>query len=84
MGPKKSKNNQVQIFRFSSFRLWPFYPTGINMLLLKHAEKQSDTTRAKSGASAAKPHASRGLHAKNGVQNVPGQLKVNSPAPAIA
>ena len=52
----------MQIFRFSCFRLWAFYPTGINIgskrphLLLKHAEKQSETRRvqslrAKSGAS---------------------------------
>ena len=70
------KKNWVQIFRFSSFRLWSFYPTGINIgskrpqLLLKHAEKQSGTRRvqsfgAKSGASAAKLHASGGLCAKN-------------------
>ena len=63
-------------FRFSSFRRWPLYPTGINteskrpQLLLKHAGKQSETRRvqgsgAKSGAGAAKPHASGGLRAKN-------------------
>ena len=51
MGPKNQKK-LVQIFRFSSFRLWPFYPTGINIeskrpqLVLKHAEKQSETRRA--------------------------------------
>ena len=55
----------MQIFRFPSFRLWPFSPTGINIgskrpqLLLKHADKQSETRRvqsfgAKSGASARK------------------------------
>ena len=59
----------MQIFRFSSFRLWPFYPTGINIgskrpqHVLKHAEMQSETRRvqsfgAKFEASAAKPHAS--------------------------
>ena len=64
------------MFRFYSFRLWPFYPTGINIgsnrpqHVLKQAEKQSETRRvqsfgAKSGASAAKPHASGGLCAKN-------------------
>ena len=73
---QKFKKNWVQIFHFSSFRLWPFYPTGINIgskrpqLLLKHAEKQSETRLvqsfgAKSGYSAAKPHASGGRRAKN-------------------
>ena len=66
----------MQIFRFSSFRLWPFYPTGINIgskrpqYDLKHAEKQSETPRvqsfgAKSGANVAKLHASGGPRAKN-------------------
>ena len=41
----------MQFFRFSSFRLWPFYPTGINIgskwpqHVSKHAEKQSETRR---------------------------------------
>ena len=53
MSPKSRKRDQKikkhQIFRFFSFRLWPLYPTGINIgskrpqLLLKHAEKQSET-----------------------------------------
>ena len=53
----------MQIFRFPSFRLCPFYPTGINIgskrpqHVLKHAEKQAETRRvqsfgAKFGASA--------------------------------
>ena len=65
----------MQIFCFPSFGLWPFYRTGINIgskrpqPLLKHAEKQSETRRvqsfgAKSGASAAKSHASGGLRAE--------------------
>ena len=55
----------MQIFRFPSFRLCPFYPTGINIgskrpqHVLKHVEKQAETRRvqsfgAKFGASAAK------------------------------
>ena len=66
----------MQIFRFPSFRLCPFYPTGINIgskrprHVLKHVEKQAETRRvqscgAKFGASAAKPHASGELRAKN-------------------
>ena len=54
----------MQIFRFPSFRLCPFYPTGINIgskrpqHVLKHVEKQAETRRvqsfgAKFGASAA-------------------------------
>ena len=65
----------MQIFRFPSFRLCPFYPTGINIgskrprHVLKHVEKQAETRRvqsfgAKFGASAAK-HASGELRAKN-------------------
>ena len=60
---QKIKKNSAQIFRFSSFRLWPFYPTGIKIgskwpqHVLKHAEMQSETRGvqsfgAKSGASA--------------------------------
>ena len=53
----------MQIFSFPSFRLLPFYPTGINIgskrpqHVLKHAEVQSEARGvqsfgAKSGASA--------------------------------
>ena len=63
MRPKNQKKSSAD-FPFSIFGFWPFYPTGINIgskrpqLLLKHAEKQSETRRvqsfgAKSGASAA-------------------------------
>ena len=44
----------MQIFRFPSFRLCPFYPTGINIgskrpqHVLKHAEKQEETRRVQS------------------------------------
>ena len=66
----------MQIFHFPSFRFWHFYPTGVNIgskrsqNVWKHAEKQSETRRvqsfgAKSGANAAKPHASVEVHAKN-------------------
>ena len=59
----------MQIFRLFRFRLRSFYPIGINIgskqpqLLLKHAEKQSDTRRvqsfgAKSGAGVANPQPS--------------------------
>ena len=72
----------MQIFRFPSFRLCPFYPTGINIgskrpqHVLKHAEKQEETRRvqsfgAKFGASAAKPHASGELRAKNFARKEP-------------
>ena len=65
----------MQIFPFS-FVPPPFYPTGINIgskrpqHVLKHVEKQAETRRvqsfgAKSGDSAAKPHANGGLRAKN-------------------
>ena len=42
------------MIRFSSFRLWPFYPTGVNIgsnrpqHVLKHAEKQPETRRVQS------------------------------------
>ena len=61
MSPKSRKWDQkienklsANFFRFSSFRLWPFHPTGINIvskrpkLLLKHAEKQSEKRRVQS------------------------------------
>ena len=44
----------MQIFRFPSFRLCPFYPTGINIgskrpqHVLKHAEKQAEIQRVQS------------------------------------
>ena len=44
----------MQIFRFPSFRLCPFYPTGINIgskrpqHVLKHVEKQAETRRVQS------------------------------------
>ena len=70
------------MIRFSSFRLWPLYPTDVNIgsnrpqHVLKHAEKQSETRRvqrfgAKSGASRAIPYASGGLRAKNGARKGP-------------
>ena len=46
----------MQIFRFPSFRLCPFYPTGINIgsklpqHVSKHAEKQAETRRVQSSA----------------------------------
>ena len=59
---QKNRKNLSAAFRFSSFPLWTFYPTGINIgskrpqHVLKHAKKQSETRRvqsfgAKSGAS---------------------------------
>ena len=73
MGLKNQKKNQKKIERsFSVFPVFvcgPFIPL-VSSLDLKHAEKQSKTPRvqsfgAKSGARAAKPHASGGLRAKN-------------------
>ena len=72
---RKIKKSLAQLFSFSRFRLWPFYPTGINIgskqpqHILKQDEKQSEIRRvqsfgAMSGASAAKPHASGGLRAE--------------------
>ena len=72
----------MQIFRFPSFRLCPFYRTGINIgsnrpqHVLKHAEKQAETRRvqsfgAKFGASAAKSLASGELCAQ------PSSLKIH-------
>ena len=80
----------MQIFRFPSFRLCPFYPTGINIgskrpqHVLKHVEKQAETQGvqsfgAKFGASAAKPHASGELRAKNFARKGPALAK-----PALA
>ena len=51
---QKIKTKLSAALRFSSFRLWPFYPTGINIgskrpqHVLKHAEKQSETRRVQS------------------------------------
>ena len=97
MSPKSRKWDQ-KIKKLSAdfpfFRVFvcgPFYPTGINIgskrpqLLLKHAEKQSETRRvqsfgAKSGASAAKPHGSGGLRAKDFARKTPA---LAGPSPAI-
>ena len=42
---KQNQKNSEQIFRFSSFRLWPLYPAWVKMALacFKHAEMQSGT-----------------------------------------
>ena len=72
-GTKKSKKNSAQDSRFSSFLLWPLYPTGSNMgskwHVSKHAEMHSETLSvqsfgSKSGGSSAKSHASVELRAK--------------------
>ena len=91
----------MQIFRFPSFRLCPFYPTGINIgskrpqHVLKHVEKQAETRGVQSfgskfGASAAKPHASGELRAKNFARKgpalagpKPSSLKIDLKAPML-
>ena len=70
-----SKNQKKLERRFSGFRLWPLYPTGIKIgskctcNVFELTEMQSGTRGvqsfgAKSGASAAKPHASGRLRAR--------------------
>ena len=79
MGPKNQKRLSAGFlfFQFSFVALlshWYQHWVKAAQFLLKHAEKQSETRRvesfgAKSGASAAKPHASGERRAKNFARN---------------